>query len=800
MNKRPLVGMFLMTLIGELVSKESVFIWTLFFVLAICYVFISYYWKTIRIKKRTFLLLLVGYCMGFLCSRQYETWKEESLNRCWSSIEENILIEAEGIVIEVDETEKYSSIHITSCRLFRQDVSWSSPDLIIFQWKKQNTANRSRRIMPGDIVRAKGMVELLSHQRNDGGYDEETILSAQGIVARLKSENVDILEKFTETTVFSIIKTSVQCYIRRELYEIRMALKASYDRLVAPKQAGVLQAMCLGFKSEVDEQVRTQFEYAGIIHILAISGVHISIVGMSLFAGLRKRGITVLFSSVVALAVNAVFVGMTGGSISAKRAYLMFAITLGGAFLGRCYDGLNAMALSGSILLWMHPYFLDSVSFQYSFVAISAVYMGQEMIKRCYKRLHPIGKACFIGLFLSLCTMPITAWYNGQIPIASFLINLFVIPIVSPILLSGLLGGILDGMVVVFLKHTLSIHWLEEGIRLLAGWIIWIAENGIKWICYLATCYKECPYGIIITGRPPRSIMVLCYVMLLICVRLVIKRRKMILLCLMLPVIVVMFAAKGRYEDQMVFLDVGQGDGIYMEWQEGLTMMVDGGSSNVGRIGKYVLKPFLSNHGRGRIDIWFVSHCDDDHISGLLELLEEGYPIKTLVFAEDTERNAAYEKLCALARNNNTKIQLAKSGERLETEGMRIEILGNEKETIMASDSNNRSMILLVTSKRSKKTALLTGDIDAEREKQLIGELTELVDGELYLLKSSHHGSKNSNSKEFLEALKPQHIVISYGENNRYGHPHKEAIERMKEIGAQLYRTAVNGQITFRLS
>ena len=279
-------------------------------------------------------------------------------------------------------------------------------------------------------------------------------------------------------------------------------------------------------------------------------------------------------------------------------------------------------------------------------------------------------------------------------------------------------------------------------------------------------------------------------------------------------IVLVTFPVSGHFE--LDILDVGQGDGIFLRTEEEHTIFVDGGSTSEKQVGTYRVLPFLKYKGVRQIDFWLVSHTDEDHISGLREALKAGYEIERLVFSEYIVRDEAYEELCDLAEENGTQILYVTAGDTLHLGNARIHVLYPKAESNMsfvargnnaaftvrqnsALDKNSTSLVFLY--EEEGFLALFTGDIGSEQEQEVLDAVESLVaqkvisDVEVDVYKVAHHGSKYSNSEEFLRVLMPEISVISCAERNRYGHPHAETLERLDEVGCKVFRTDRIGQI-----
>ena len=260
-----------------------------------------------------------------------------------------------------------------------------------------------------------------------------------------------------------------------------------------------------------------------------------------------------------------------------------------------------------------------------------------------------------------------------------------------------------------------------------------------------------------------------------------------------------------------VVLDVGQGDGIFMRGPKGGTYLVDGGSSDVKKAGKYRIEPFLKSQGVVVVDYVLISHGDSDHMNGVEELIERqdiGVRIGTLVMPVQEVWDEALKGLAEKALANGTHVAVIEPGQNIKEGNMSITCIqpGNPETEAGNGEAEGRdaeegyepgnaaSMVLAV--KFGEFDMLLTGDVEGEGEEQLIRQLEEQYRNCTWeILKVAHHGSKNSSTEEFLRQIKPVYAFISAGQENRYGHPHQETIERLADIGSKIYSTQENGAI-----
>jgi competence protein ComEC len=271
------------------------------------------------------------------------------------------------------------------------------------------------------------------------------------------------------------------------------------------------------------------------------------------------------------------------------------------------------------------------------------------------------------------------------------------------------------------------------------------------------------------------------------------KKRKKFAALLPLGGLILLGFLSGYRGFELSMLSVGQGDGLYLQADSGEHCMIDGGSSDVKGLYQYRIEPFLRAMGADHVDWWFVSHADNDHISALKEAMEEGLKIRHLVFSKYILQDEVFHELKGMAKGRGIPVHMMEPGEKLALGGTMITCLF-PAEIDQKGDRNAQSLVLRVDEKDF--SALLTGDISSEEEKAMLKRgVLQNVD----FYKAAHHGSRYSNSEEFLEALSPRICGISCALKNRYGHPGEEALHNIEETGAALFETRFCGQVRLRL-
>ena len=646
---------------------------------------------------------------------------------------------------------------------------------------------------PGEVIEVLGKISPTEAPRNEGQFDFRLYYRSISVHGSMYGKS------------FRVIGGAPKPFAEG-LQRIRLRMGDILDQLLPEQDAGVYRALLCGDKSAMDADIRSLYQDSGIAHILAVSGLHLSILGMGVYRLLRRCGGSKAVAGIGAAMLIVSYGIFTGCSGSALRAVIMLLIRFLGAAEGRHYDLLSAMAAAALLLLWKEPYMLFGAGFQLSFLAVLSIGLCHELPVPS----HPIFEGLWISAYLQLLTLPVILFHFFRFPFYGITLNLIVLPLMSYVIYSGLLG-----VVLFFLSVRLATIAVGGGHYILRLY---------TWICKWASAL---PYSSLLLGRPSFRHIVLYYMALGFLTMMLMKRKKEAdderpggrsesvrskrqadrlrrlprpLLCL--PLIIAMFllpvkAPKGL---DVTALDVGQGDGFVLRHQN-LVMTVDGGSTSNQSLGKNVLVPYLESQGIGHIDFALITHCDADHYSGILYLLEEEpkITIGELLLSRMAESDARYDRLRNAAEERNVRIRYFGCGDCI-TLGS-VEIKGYYP--VMAErrkEANDHSIGMLL--RYDDFQMLFTGDMSIECEQEMLRSM-QTADGRwpnIDVLKAGHHGSKGSSSEELLEALQPTYALLSYGVGNDYGHPHTETMERFQRYGVQTLKTGEMGEIRISIN
>lgn len=632
----------------------------------------------------------------------------------------------------------------------------------------------------GKVLVLEGNVNVFQKARNEGNFDEKSFYQSQKIDFKLK--NVLVVELHGEEDVF-----------REWLYRLKQRLKNVYAVCMTAETGGVITMMALGDKSLMDTEIKELYQKVGISHVLAISGLHISVIGMTLYKLLRRLFGSFVISGILAGGFMFVYGCMTGFRPSASRAILMFSMMLLAQMLGRSYDSLSALSLSGMFLLWENVFLLKYAGFLFSYAAVLGVVLVGKIVIKSFKERNKLRDSFYSSFSIQLVTVPLTAYFYFEVPVYGMLVNFLVLPMMSVLLFFGLLGGFIGLM------------WMDA-----ARWILVPCQLILLFYQKLSGIVQGLPNAGLITGQPEYWKMIVFYCVLIVMVYAIWKNRKVrgyIAAGILLLAFVLYLPNDGA---KVHFLDVGQGDGIYLQTSSGHHVFIDGGSSDAGKVGTYRILPFLKCKGVRGIDYWFVSHADKDHISGLQEILESGYHVENLVFAESVVEDEIYIGLVSLAERMGTKVLHMGYLDCLHFGDASLTCIFPYNQFV-TEDKNAASLVLYF--KECEFDGIFTGDIGVSEEAWIAEhsqewmEVSDLENGKeeagismIDLYKAAHHGSRYSNGEAILEVLHPKVAVISCSENNRYGHPHTETLERLEEVGCEVWNTAVSGQVTVEIN
>lgn len=793
--KRPVFWILLAFVLGEVIAVFDLNIAVPCIVLAIIVI------RKIIIKAYedmgAFVVIFFTLITGFMLMSNEITTRNHIYD-----LKENTVI-VQGKIYKIENTAFGTNIYLKGVEVENGEKSVSVKRIFVNTEKIPN-------VKIGNIIKVRGKLRQFEEAANKGNFDSRKYYLSLGFYGKIEAGTIEVIN-------------SDYSGIRQGLYELRMEIIERLEKLCSDNNGifsiinnknGIIGAIILGDKTDLDSDIKELYSVSGIAHILAISGLHISFIGMAIYRLLRRR-FRFLFSAAVSIPVVLSFGIMSGFGISTIRAIIMFILKIIGEVLGRKYDAITAISLAGLVLLVQNPFVVCNSGFQMSFGAIIAIVLILLIVEEILNRDNKIIKVISANFTISLVMNPILAWNYYELPTFSFLLNIVVVPLMSVVIVSSIVGIFCSCIMFGFGKA-----------------VIFPGCGILELYTFLCNVINKSSVASIVVGQPKVTIIIVYYAILLVVLfglknirtkytraekeRNIIKKEtglvlekkakkerrikgqnvKLRLACivgfLLLNCLIYYIPNPGFY---ITFINVGQGDGILIHGDNGTKVMVDGGSTSEKQVAKNCIVPYLKAEGIGTIDYSIITHTDKDHISGILEILENNNSnrirIKNLVMPDINMKDDTYNELIEKAKLKKINVLYIKKGDTLSLGKTKIKCIYPET-TTTASDKNDYCTVLSVKNKTSK--ILLTGDISKEIEEKIKDDIEE----NYTVLKVAHHGSNYSSSEKFLKKVNPKYSIISVGKNNSYGHPGNETMERLRKQGGVIYRTDEKGGITIR--
>lgn len=616
-------------------------------------------------------------------------------------------------------------------------------------------------VTPGSSIEISGTIRPLSKGDNPGQFNEYEYYKAQGICARVQSEDVKFIE-------FSGKKAA------HIFWRWKQKLQQIFSEILPKQEAGILDAMLLAEKGMLGEEIKDLYQSSGISHILAVSGLHLSMLGLGVYKVLRKARAGANFSMAASAGFIVLYGCFTGFGVSVTRAVIMLLLSILSAGFGKTYDAPTALAAAAMAVLLPQPLQLFQAGFLMSFGAVAGILFFAPVFQKMGIKI--LGASLAVQLML----LPVFLWFYYEIPIYSILLNLLILPFLSLLLILAALAGA-AGCLYIGLGRFLAggVYLLLKGYELLCRFTAGLPNNRY--------CF----------GRPAVWQIFLYYLLLFFFYVLCRKfHKKRCFLFLLILCIFPCFSFSSRLT--VTHLAVGQGDCAVIQSGR-TTILMDAGSSYKNGAEK-ILIPYLQYQGDTRIEYVFLSHADSDHYSMLKEILNKmaeknsEIQIDTLILSASAMQQENNKTIQELALKAGVECLFFSAGDSLQFKNMVLSCLYPGSTQGQIEDTNQSSLVMLLETKTS--AFLFTGDIGAQEEALAVRELQKKnLDGKAVFLKTAHHGSKYSSTAEFLQYIKNGAAVISCGMGNRYGHPHKETLERLDMAEIPYFITWQSGAV-----
>ncbi|HMM20176.1 MAG TPA: DNA internalization-related competence protein ComEC/Rec2 [Selenomonadales bacterium] len=625
----------------------------------------------------------------------------------------------------------------------------------------------------GDGIILSGVLRSLHDYNNPGRADSVAALKLQGIAARLslKPEHIRIFPGEESSLAVTLAK-------------VREKITENMRRAMAPEDAALLNGLLFGGYFGINREIIRDFSASGLVHILSVSGTHIALIaGFAVWLGTRLG----LRRELTALAAGGLVVGyalFSGFTPPVVRSVIMGLAALGAVILGRGKDAEQSLAFAVLAMLAYQPGLLYNISFQLSVSATAGlVFLYPKTLKLFSLLPRWLAGPLAVTLAAQLAALPVMAWYFSSFSLGAFLANLLVLPIIEAVVIIGLLGSF-SGLFLAAAGNLLLVcsglliglaALLAKWIAALPGSVLYVPPMGLGaaavYYSLMAWVYGYLPAAV----PPPMALF-----------------RRRLLPAAAVAALLLVGAFTAAYFPRPVavhFIDVGQGDAALVTTPHGRAILIDtGGTGGLSGfdMGERVVVPYLKHYGVTRLDYLLLTHGHQDHAGGAAGIAA-AIPVRNAVVAKESDSPAVQ----ALKRTLDGKGVVPAGNMAIVLDGVTIEVFRIQEDNDL--DQGN-ALTCVSRVSYGKHSFLVTGDLGAKGEKLLIA--AGLKPGSV--LKVGHHGARTSTTPELLQVYAPRYAVISAGFNNRFGHPHAEALARLADYGAEVYRTDRNGAVVFR--
>ncbi|MGD8188990.1 DNA internalization-related competence protein ComEC/Rec2 [Brevibacillus ginsengisoli] len=635
----------------------------------------------------------------------------------------------------------------------------------------------------GDHFTGLTKLSVPESSRNLGGFDYARFLRWQGVFV-------------TGSSSYPLVRVEHQGMTLRGVFDqIQQKEAETLEQVyVDPSVAGYMKSLLLGVTEDVDPKLGDMYSRQGLLHVLAISGLHVSLVSACWMWILRRLGLGRTSSMICAVGFLFVYVLLVGASPSAIRSGIMGGLGLIAFTLNRRISTLSIWGIAFAVMLILNPFQLWQAGFQLSFAVTLGLLVYVPMLDQLRGNIKKwLFSSLSVTLVAQMASFPLLIYWFHQFSLLSWVINLVFVPIISFVILP--LGYV--SLLVVHLHPALGFLLSKWNTELLG-----VLHNLLEWLDTWRIAFQHWPH--------PALYWMIAYISFCALVPLAwyrgYHRRRdlaIYIICWLLLVIAARQPFSNHDQVRITFLDVGQGDSIVVEVGREKVYLIDSGGTvqptqeawrrrrDPYEVGKDVILPFLRSRGIERIDTLVMTHPDNDHVGGMLSVIPFVH-IGSVLVNGDTPKEAEWKALTLLKQRNipiYTNHQVTSWQDQPQVLWTWLSPVDRQNDSKL--EGNDASIVLMLTA--YGRRVILTGDLEEVGEKRIVeAERLPQVD----LLKVGHHGSKSSTSEAWLKALHPRAAVISVGKLNRYRHPHPEVIQRLEAAGVEVFRTDRQGAIT----
>lgn len=778
-------------IVGLLLARQGWFSFAFFVGLTIFTALVGswtiYYWM--RGRRLTLFLCAIGIAGAILC------WYEQHHHSQWPQSFENQRLWFFGQIVSKPEVDGNQLSFVGEMTAISSGENWQTcyPEQlqITVRLRTHSEWRQAQQLKRMQFFTAPIQLQRPLPATNPGGFSYARYLQHRQIYWLGRIESWSQLRRLTQSNGD----------VRVLIDDWRKQVAKRIDHLFPAPTAGLVQSMVIGEREKVAFELEELYTLSGIIHLLSISGLHVTLLIGGCYYILTRLRLARETAALLLLLLLPIYVLFTGAEPPTVRAGLMSGLSLLAIYFGQRQELLSFFAFALWLQLCWNPYQLWEPGFLLSYViTLVLIEVAPHLASSRSNLYERVKQMIQISVLAELAALPIVITFFHQNSLFAWLGDILFVPILTLLLFPASLFVLI-----------LSLIWMN-GASWLASWIAFLLDHLHQFLNFLKPLFLWQA-----SWSEPSLLWIVLYVgiLILVCLlwisrhaRYTMKHRWLAVCTLALLLFYAHLpAAIKEQETRLTFLDVGQGDSIILESANGRVMVIDGGGQpNFARerwqkrrqpydVGRRVVN-YLRYRGIQKIDNLVLTHGDYDHLGGLQTVTKQ-LSVQRVIRNNQAPHSVAEQQLVSLWRQQQIPIyQIDRGAQEKWAPGIVIRFY-NPAHLYQQAMRNENDASLCIELLIHGQRLLLTGDIEASGE-AVMQKL--LPSHPIMLLKVAHHGSRTSSTPAWLDHIQPQHAVISVGRQNRFGHPAPEVVTRLRQRGIHIWRTDQQGAITFRFA
>ncbi|MEJ2103948.1 MAG: DNA internalization-related competence protein ComEC/Rec2 [Ignavibacteriaceae bacterium] len=740
-----------------------------------------------KIKTNTYYSLLILLSAGvliFSIGNLLSKENKQSFNPYLSKIDKVKNTIAYGEISKIDLLRNNQLNFYLSVDSMKSDKFFIKDKFLLLCRIKDSTSkllSLYKELKPGNYLDINGFYYKGRERRNPGEFDYDAYLKSKGILGILS---------VNDTSSITILNVEFN-FFTNLIFQVRKQIDLQIKKFHSPETASLLRGLLLADRGEINYQVKQQFINSGVVHVLAVSGLHVGyIILIFLFVFGRFN---LFLRSILTIAGLLCFMFITGVPPSVFRATVMAIVIIIAFLSNRSTNIINSISIAALIILVINPNEIYNPGFQLSFSAVLSIAIIFPYLEKMIASWNIQNKivrylVLFLGVSLSaqIGTLPLTLLYFNQFSIIALFTNLIVIPAIGVIIATAIVTLVFSSIL-----PLIAIYFAAANDLVTKSILSIIKFSGELSFSHI----KIFNYSVID--------LILFYMMLGVLLYYLPRFSRGISKAILFVLVILNIFFLSVVDDRellpdnslsVFMIDVGQGDSFLIKFPNSKTALIDAGNVTFTfDNGERVIKPLLEYLGINKIDYGIVSHIDSDHYAGFVSLVLNGLigEIYKPEIDSSLSKDVRFEEFL---RENNVPVNYF-SEKKMQIGNVALYFLYDKRvESIAGESTNNRSGIIKLV--YGENSFLFTGDAEKNVEKIYASKYRNFLDSDV--LKAGHHGSKTSSSEIFLDYVTPKYSLISAGFKNKFGHPAEEIIQRLKMHNSKIFRTDLQEAILLR--